>query len=81
MSMPRKGSRIITVDGKVYRWKVNGEDYEPVIRIESQSAGASLSAVFPPHNSITPASIKALIDEAVGQGWDPDGPKEHRGSP
>jgi hypothetical protein len=92
MSIPRKKSRPIRVEGKKYRWMVSsGRAFDKRLTIESISARKFLQVGLrpravcdengdraywdgdePPKATLTPLEVKAIIVEAVRQGW-PEG--------
>lgn len=84
MTLPKKGSRAITVDNVSYRWMVTGNDGVIDVIIEQQDMkGQKLLSCFMYHNTsegkdvpqkrqITPEAIKKLILYALDSGWEPN---------
>ena len=92
MSIPRKKSRSIRVEGKKYLWMISsGRAYDKRLTVESISARKFLQVGLrpralldqdgndiywdgdePPKAAITPQEVKAIIVEALRQGW-PEG--------
>ena len=80
MSINRKGSRKITVDGEIYLWRVrdNWDHITVVIQHENEKhqylissfieSGVMLYDQTPP---ITPGIIRKAIKSALSEGWDP----------
>lgn len=79
MTLPRKGSRTIEVDGAVYRWKPSPmRGYEPpmmslVAHEDTKPANSTLDVAFwESHCSIlTPEVVALIIRGALGAGWKP----------
>jgi hypothetical protein len=75
MSLPKKGTRLITVDGVQYRWLAR-EEY-PTLRILVQSvemSGALLSVTVIdgwPFRGVLPSHAANVIQKAIRQGWKP----------
>jgi len=92
MSIPRKKSRPIRVEGKKFRWMVSsGRAFDKRLTVESVSARKFLQVGLrpravcdetgesvnwdedePPKAALTPQEVKAIIIEALRQGW-PEG--------
>ena len=92
MTIPRKKSRPLRVEGKKYRWMVSsGQAYDKRLTVESISARKFLQVGIrpravcnsdgegiywdgdePPKAALTPGEVKAIIVEALRQGW-PEG--------
>lgn len=73
MSLPRRGSRIIHVDGVRYRWVVTGHR-EPNcgIAVEDADDPSGLLLAAADHDAvIVPAMVAAGIRRARQAGWDP----------
>jgi hypothetical protein len=78
VTLARKGTRRITVDGAKYVWKVSVDSgyFTLVVELES-GAGQRLEArtQYARHRgdkrSITPAGVAAVIRMAVREGWTP----------
>ncbi len=79
MTLPRKGSRTVNVDGVVYRWKPSPmRGYEPpmiaLITHEDTTPSNSTLEVqtWERHCSIlTPDIVASFIRGAIDRGWDP----------
>ena len=79
MSLPRKGSRSIEVDGLGYRWIVNDVDLgagpELALYVECFEHPAGLMrALVGSEYSITPSLVRHAIRQAVNRGWTPQEP-------
>ncbi|MFD0400568.1 hypothetical protein ACFVHI_21135 [Kitasatospora sp. NPDC127121] len=77
LTLGKKGSRLITVDGVVYRWRViggirccvpcsNGMSRFAVQRVGQR--GAVLLAATPAF-PVVPSIVEAEVRAALGQGW------------
>jgi len=71
MTLPRKGTRRIVVDGRAYRWAYTGEQ---LIVEDATTAGARL--VVPvvrgyPAPPLLPAEVASLIRQGRQAGWNP----------
>ena len=84
MTLPKKGSKTITVDDTTYRWMVTGNDMIIDVIIEQDKVkGQKLLSGFDYHNEtpdgnitaqkrkVTPEVIKKLILHALNSGWEP----------
>jgi hypothetical protein len=79
MAMPKKGTRLITVDGVRYRWIASGYDRylgeETDARIQVQSldpAGAVLSVrAVDWRETVLPSHVAHVIRTAIRKGWKP----------
>ena len=83
MSIPRKGSRKITVDGRQYTWIATGnDDVIDLVVCDNDSNGQKLQAQFKyqiDYTSrpavynfvITPAIVRQVILYGLAQGWTP----------
>jgi len=85
MTLPRKASRSIEVNGRHYRWMVKRCRNEVGVRpslhltVQDEETGELHQRDFPTHvgkdpatgeprpNTITPAEVKALVDERFPQ--------------
>lgn len=87
MTLPKKGSRLISVDGVSYRWLVTGNDMVIDVIVEQDEAnGQKLKSQFKYHDhapdgsstaqrrTISPETIHQLISQAIKQGWQPGTP-------
>jgi hypothetical protein len=85
MTIPRKGSRLITVHAMHYRWMVTGNDMVINVIVEKEGAkGQKLRVDFDypnlsPHGSmmaqkrnVTPGVVIQCILYALQEGWEPD---------
>lgn len=74
MSLARKGTRIITVDGRRYRWLVSA-GHDPNLAIVAELAeGAAqrmVTWVHPRLSVITPSLVRRAIRHALDHGWRP----------
>jgi hypothetical protein len=78
VTLARKGTRRITVDGSKYIWKVSVDSgyFTLVVELES-GTGQRLEARtkrdrhWGDKRSITPAGVAAVIRAAVREGWTP----------
>ena len=78
MGLARKGLRHIVVDGETYAWKISPDSgYLTVVVEHKATPRTRLEArtTFGWHpgtqRPITPSSVKALVREALRQGWIP----------
>ena len=77
MSLPRKKSRLITVDGVRYRWLVRETNAYPeaILYVELDTGPSNLLQLryyaYPQHPAITPGSVESSIRDALHKGWDP----------
>ena len=76
MSLPRKKSRSIVVDGVEYRWRVNEVDLgggpETALYVEVALGPASLlSFRFYGTKSVTPAIVELAVRLGSENGWEP----------
>ena len=78
MSITKKGSRRIVVDGTVYRWMIRRKpsrgqaDYaEPLTFavVQENIRGSLLHDV--PHSVVSPKTVAAAIRKALTAGWQP----------
>jgi GNAT superfamily N-acetyltransferase len=74
MTLPKKGTRQITVDGILYRWIVSPDD-EPFLGIIVERAefpGNNLGACWLKHGTvISPGLVRKVILHALSKGWQP----------
>lgn len=76
MTIPKKGTRKITVDGVVYRWIVSPDD-EPGLGIVVECAefpGEKLITWVEHGNVISPWLVRKTILHALSKGWQPKKP-------
>jgi hypothetical protein len=79
MTLPRKGSRTINVDGTVYRWKASPVRTEPpmvglIVHEDTLPAKSMLDlAVWEAQSGsiLVPSQVEALIRVALRKGWQP----------
>ena len=86
MAVARKGTRKITVDGKVFVWKLtfNWEEFEQLmlVTVELLASPASKLLVYPIRLSvnfvdfnrgepITPKTVESFIRQGLSKGWQP----------
>lgn len=85
MTLPRKFTRPIVVDGIRYRWMLKDADhgggFELLLVVEANDHlnGEQLIAQIPmraraQEDAITPVIVAELIRDARGRGWDPERP-------
>ena len=94
MALAVKGSRLITVDGTVYRWRLRRKptyhqecfDTPLTFAVELADSSGSVLAVAIPDVShpsslfarssliVRPALVAAVIQTALGRGWQPAAP-------
>jgi len=84
MSLPRKKSRPIVVDGQPYRWGIVPRDEsEALLVIERDTGGASQLRIHGPNSlkpgyvlgpdqTLTPARVADWVRHALAAGWDPN---------
>lgn len=78
MTLPRKGSRTVQVDGVVYRWTAKSESWPPsrvrlIAHEETLPANSVLDLqVWESHCAVlTPDIVVHLIRGALSRGWQP----------
>lgn len=73
MGLAKKGSRRITIDETVYRWRVSPDD-EPglgiVVELYEQP-GQRMVTWVEHGNTISPWLVRKVILQALSQGWKP----------
>lgn len=75
MSLPRKSSRKIIVEGQQYRWMViPSYEYHTAIKIhlDAKDPGQQLQVTLNGTFVITPASVAFLIQYYRERGWHPE---------
>ena len=72
MTLPRKHSRPITVDGLRYRWMVRarGDRLRLTVQLES-GEGRPITTCFREGGSVTPAQVRVFVEFARERGWRP----------
>jgi hypothetical protein len=73
MGIPRKGTRLIAVDGHRYRWAVAPND-EPGFGVVVELAdppGQRLLTWLDHGNIVTPRVVRRIILHGLQHGWDP----------
>lgn len=81
MTLPRKGSRTITVDGCDYRWVVSADSGFMLLVVERDNGtGQRMEASFGygdrdggQDHEVTPAVVGRAIALALQEGWRPNG--------
>ena len=78
MSLRKKGSRRLIIDGTSYLWQVRENQDCKTLAIQAEDQGQSLIAGFHEWNysffervTITPSIIKIIIQHALRNGWQP----------
>ncbi len=72
MTLPRKHSRPITVDGLRYRWMIRARGDRLRLTVELESgAGRPITTCFREGGAITPAQVRVFIEYARERGWQP----------
>lgn len=80
MTLPRKGSHHVEVDGKPYRWmQTSGSLWQGFICLTIQGEGRPVHVTLRgnvlydwPHR-LSASLVGGIIEEAVRMGWDPVG--------
>jgi len=83
MTIPRKHSRPIEVDGRKFRYMIgdvtpapNQDPNERDIRVTAQedieSPGRVLQALLPYGFSVTPEHVRKIIQQGLNSGWKPE---------
>lgn len=88
MTIPRKKSRRITVDGIVYRWRAQrnscyrGNTTGFFVQIDEKPSTALIDVFWGEYgySSVTPELVEKAIRDALSRGWDPHGKVKFRGS-
>jgi hypothetical protein len=80
MTLPRKGSRITTVDGRRYRWVITrrGEPVQGLVVEFADEPVGRLVASTNPFAVITPTLVAGAVRAARQAGWDPAGGGQFR---
>jgi len=76
MTLAKKGTRKIVVDGMVFRWTVLPDD-EPGVALvaELHTSPVSRAVTWFPHGVlISPAAVTAELPAALASGWNPRQP-------
>ena len=73
MSIPKKGTRKITVDNVDYRWLVSpGYEIGLGIVVESSELSDSRMITYVDHgNIVSPWLVRVAIKNAISKGWQP----------
>ena len=73
MSIPKKGTRKITVDNVDYRWLVSpGYEIGLGIVVESSELSDSRMITYVDHgNTVSPSLFRVAIKNAISKGWQP----------
>jgi hypothetical protein len=80
MSIPHKGSRLVDVDGKPYRFLVkethvpdhhDQKELSVTIQEEADKPGRPLQFRWPYGHAVTPEDVRTAVRDAVKKGWDP----------
>ena len=81
MTMPRRGSRPIDVEGHALRWWYRlpacgsadcPQDWPHVVIADASRAGAVIAFVVPSgHGAVTPADVARAARAALADGWQP----------
>lgn len=77
MALAAKGTRIVTVDGRRYRWRVHtarDPNLAIVAELAEEPAGRLVAWVHPPTTIITAAVVRRAVRHALDHGWRPDRP-------
>lgn len=85
MSLARKRSRAIEVDGESYRWALSPDSGYDVIVVQSAAGTGAKLRVYAAHDNarfnsvndngpyaVTPALVTLIIRQAREQGWQPN---------
>ncbi|MCA9109343.1 MAG: hypothetical protein KDA52_05320 [Planctomycetaceae bacterium] len=86
MAMPKKGTRLVTVEGVAYRWRLSNHsalcvaDREIIVELSINPSSTlvvkatEIDRDFGDdyHYEVTPALIETGIKKALSQGWHPD---------
>lgn len=83
MTIPHKGSRLLDVDGKAFRFLVKdlrgptvSESGEPTqvrvtVQEDSDQPGRPLQFTWPYGHAVTPEDVRTAVRDGVKAGWDP----------
>jgi hypothetical protein len=75
MSLAKKGSRVVDVDGRGYRWRVltaHDPNFAIVVQLAEAPGQRMVTWVHPPAALITPELVRRAIRDALANGWTPD---------
>lgn len=80
MSIPHKGSRLVDVDGRPFRFLVkethvpehrDQKELSVTIQEESDRPGRPLQFRWPYGHAVTPEDVRNAVRDAMKAGWDP----------
>ena len=72
MTIPKKGTRKLTVDGSPYRWIINHRSpCMNLVVVSDERSGQRLSVRFDEELVITPGVVSHVIGFAIENGWQP----------
>jgi hypothetical protein len=71
MTIPKKDSRIITVKGHRYRYKVTGNLMVTLAVESNECRGQLLTTYFYHGLAITPGLVRQVIEYGLDHGWRP----------
>ncbi|MEM6260793.1 MAG: hypothetical protein AAGI37_21300 [Planctomycetota bacterium] len=74
MTLPGKNSRLISIDGEVYRWAVSPDSGYSYVIVEPASGQEQRveAHIDDPEAPLTPALAREVIREALKCGWQPN---------
>ncbi|MEP1740418.1 MAG: hypothetical protein ABJI60_11725 [Kangiellaceae bacterium] len=85
MSLPKKGSRVISVEGADYLWRVKDNGDHKSLTLQKRDKGQILYSSVSSwgcgefwDTPITPSLVKLVIEQAMSEGWEPDKENKER---
>ena len=78
MALPKKNTRTIDIDGKVYRYLIkavsNKDEKEITIMIQEDcdKPGNLLQMQLSNYAACTPKDIRNIVEQSIRAGWEPD---------
>lgn len=73
MTLPRKGTRLLDVDGRQFRFivnKVKGPELSVTVE-DASSPGRVFNFTWPEGHSVLPEDVRINVRAALVAGWDP----------
>jgi hypothetical protein len=73
MTIPRKGSRPIDIDGRMFRFMVKPirEELSVTVQEAAEQPGRVLQFQWPEGHSVYPSDVAETVRDALKAGWDP----------
>jgi hypothetical protein len=74
MTIPRKGSRTLDIDGRKFRFMVKpvrDEDLSVTVQEDVEQPGRVMQFHWPEGHSVYPSDVAETVRDALKNGWDP----------